>query len=293
MTDKKNVTMRVRLISIAFIVLALAIFKPLGLTAWHWEAYLHVLAFGVTGLVSSMITELVLKHLLHLPQSSEHGLDYIFRRNLWFQLINTPLVSLLICLYRHFVLGNRVTDNLLSWGNYLETLVIIAFCSFAVGCYWRFRFHSQYLSAELEEARLLNEQLQQLQQEHSSAANDSPDLQQPTTITLTGNTSDSLTLQVSDLLYIESVGNYVKVVHLRDGGALTNMLRATSHQMEEALQDYPLVVRCHRAFLVNLALVERIDSRSGTMRLIMMHNHDVLPVSRSNMAHIRQAFKEL
>ena len=34
-------------------------------------------------------------------------------------------------------------------------------------------------------------------------------------------------------------------------------------QMEETLKDYPMIVRCHRAFLVNLGQVERIVSRSN------------------------------
>ena len=35
--------------------------------------------------------------------------------------------------------------------------------------------------------------------------------------TLTGTTNESVTLDISHLLYIEAVGNYVKVCHLRDG----------------------------------------------------------------------------
>ena len=39
----------------------------------------------------------------------------------------------------------------------------------------------------------------------------------PQTLTLTGTTNESVTLDISHLLYIEAVGNYVKVCHLRDG----------------------------------------------------------------------------
>jgi hypothetical protein len=48
--------------------------------------------------------------------------------------------------------------------NFLETLVIIAFCSFAIGLYWRFKFRSKYLAMELEETRLLNEELKEMQE---------------------------------------------------------------------------------------------------------------------------------
>ena len=69
------------------------------------------------------------------------------------------------------------------------------------------------------------------------------------------------------------------------------MLRATSKQIEEELQDYPMIVRSHRAFLVNLGQVERIVSKSGSMQLLIKHCHEYIPVSRSNMAQIRDAIK--
>ena len=69
------------------------------------------------------------------------------------------------------------------------------------------------------------------------------------------------------------------------------MLRATSKQMEETLQPYPMIVRCHRAFLVNLQQVEQIVSHSGSMQLQIKHSNDSIPVSRSNMAQVKMAIK--
>jgi DNA-binding LytR/AlgR family response regulator len=62
-------------------------------------------------------------------------------------------------------------------------------------------------------------------------------------------------------------------------------------QMEETLQDYPMIVRCHRAFLVNLGQVEQIISHSGSTQLLINHCHESLPVSRSNMAQVRAAIQ--
>ena len=108
-------------------------------------------------------------------------------------------------------------------------------------------------------------------------------------ITLEGNTNEHVSLEIADLLYIEAVGNYVKVVNRRDDEVKTNMLRATMKQMEETLQGYPMIVRCHRAFLVNLCQVEQIISHSGSTQLLIKHCHELLPVSRSNMAQVKSA----
>jgi len=282
-------TISIRFISTAFMVLAIAIFKPFGLEVWQWEAYVHLLAIFALGLSSCMLTEIILRYLIRMPRSYDRGVNYIISRNLRFQCINTPLVSLLICLYRHFAMSELVEGNKLSLSNYLETLAIIAFLSFAIGLYWRFKFRSRYLAAELEETRQLNEQLKKTQ--NALVKGDAPQEASDTQVVLSGTTNESVSLDITNLLYIEAVGNYVKVCQLLDGNVKTDMLRATSKQMEENLQAYPLIVRCHRAFLVNLGQVEQIVSNSRTMQLVMKHSHDAIPVSRSNMSQIKEAIR--
>ena len=277
---------RMRVVSTAFTTLALAVFKPFGLDAWHWQGYMHLACIFALGVVVCMLTDAVMKYLVRNPVSmddSRRDVDYFIRRNLYFQIINTLLVTLMICLYRHFVMSGRIPANHLSWSNFFETLLIIAFCSFAIGLYWRFKFRSRYLAEELAETKLLNEQLKAIKPSPVSSA--------PADLTLTGTTNETVTLQVSALLYIEAVGNYVKVYHLRDGAVRADMLRATMKQMEETLQPYPMIVRCHRAFLVNLGQVEQIVSHSGTTQLLINHCHEILPVSRSNMSQIKTAIK--
>ena len=289
MKQGRTETISIRIVSCAFMVLAIAVFKPFGLEVWQWQAYIHLLAIFALGLFSCFLTEVILKYVVRMPRSFDRGVSYIISRNLRFQCINTPLVSLLICLYRHFAMSELVEGNKLSLSNYLETLVIIAFLSFAIGLYWRFKFRSRYLAAELEETRQLNEQLKKLQ----TAGQDSQKIEEGSTkqnsqITLEGTTNEHVSLDLSDLLYIEAVGNYVKVSQLHDGEVKTNMLRATMKQMEDALQAYPMIVRCHRAFMVNLGQVEQISSNSRAMQLVMRHCHDAIPVSRSNVSKLKE-----
>ena len=283
-------TINIRFISTAFIVLAIAIFKPFGLEVWQWQAYIHLLAMFALGMFSCFLTEVILRYIVRMPRSYDRGISYIISRNLRFQCINTPMISLFICLYRHLAMSNLVEGNKLSLGNYLETLVIIAFLSFAIGIYWRFKFRNRYLAEELEETRLLNEQLKKLQasdQEPQTKPDNSTILSSQ--LTLEGTTNEHITLDVADLLYIEAVGNYAKVVSkLANNEVHTTMLRATMKQMEDALKAYPMIVRCHRAFMVNLSQVEQISSNSRAMQLVMRHSHDAIPVSRSNVNKLKE-----
>ena len=287
-------TISIRFFSTAFMILAIAIFKPFGLDVGQWQSYQHLLSLFVLGLSSCFITEVILRYIVHMPRSYERGINYIISRNLRFQFINTPLVALFICLYRHFMMSELVESNRLSLSNFLETLAIIAFLSFAIGLYWRFKFRSKYLAMELEETRLLNEELKKMQEPERSLPIEKEEPSEkpcPQELTLTGTTNESVTLHISHLLFIEAVGNYVKVCHLRDEQVRTDMLRVTMKQMEETFQGYPMVVRCHRAFLVNLRQVEQIISHSGSTQLLIKHCHESLPVSRSNMAQVRAAIQ--
>ena len=310
MKQGRRETLSVRVISSAFTILALAIFKPFGLETWQWQAWIHLLILFVLGVICCMVTEAVLKYIVRKPRSTERGVSYIIHRNLWFQFINTPLVALTICLYRHYVLSDRVESNLLSWSNFLETLAIIAFLSFTIGLYWRFKYRSRFLAAELEETRLLNEQLQKMQQSEEKLQQSEKSEKQDAAlvedqhqehsplnlagnITLTGNTNETVTLDITQLLYVEAVGNYVKVYYLRDGQVRNDMLRATSKQIEDELQHYAMIVRCHRAFLVNLVQVDQIISKAGSMQLLIKHSHESIPVSRSNMAQVKEAIKAM
>jgi hypothetical protein len=286
-------TISTRFISTIFMVLAIAIFKPFGLEVWQWQAYVHLLAIFALGLFSCFLTEVILRFVIRMPRSYDRGVNYIISRNLRFQCINTPLVALFICLYRHYAMSSLVEGNKLSLSNYLETLVIITFLSFVIGLYWRFKFRSRYLSAELEETKLLNEQLKKFQAPQPpeggvTAHSKVPRLGGWGTLTLTGTTNEHVTLDITDLLYIEAVGNYVKVVNKKDGEIHTHMLRATMKQMEDSLQAYPMIVRCHRAFMVNLGQVEQISSNSRAMQLVMRHSHDAIPVSRSNVNKLKE-----
>ena len=195
MNNSHKETISIRFISTAFMILAIAIFKPFGLEVGQWQAYLHLLSLFVLGLSSCFITEVVLRYIVRMPRSYERGINYIISRNLRFQLINTPLVALLICLYRHFVMSSLVDSNRLSLSNYLETLAIIAFLSFAIGLYWRFKFRSKYLAMELEETRLLNEELKKMQEPEQSSPNEMEKLSEnpcPQELTLTGTTNESV-----------------------------------------------------------------------------------------------------
>ena len=81
MNQAKKETLNVRILSVAFYVITLGVFKPFGLSAWQWEAYLHLLLIWVLGIIVCAVTECILKYIIRMPRSLDRGIGYIIRRN--------------------------------------------------------------------------------------------------------------------------------------------------------------------------------------------------------------------
>ena len=86
------------------------------------------------------------------------------------------------------------------------------------------------------------------------------DYVQTPSLVLGGETKESLTVRAEDFLCAESVGNYVKVVYrsATDGRMVAKLIRTSMKRVEAAVASCPYIIRCHRAFLVNLQKVKEI-----------------------------------
>ena len=75
MTQGRIETITTRIISTTFMVMALAVFKPFGLDAWQWQAYVHLVALGVIGFSICMVTDIILKYVVKMPRSFKRVLN--------------------------------------------------------------------------------------------------------------------------------------------------------------------------------------------------------------------------
>ncbi|WP_353483668.1 LytTR family DNA-binding domain-containing protein [Haliscomenobacter sp.] len=92
------------------------------------------------------------------------------------------------------------------------------------------------------------------------------------------NEKDTLTVKLSDLLFIESADNYSEVVFLKEKKVQKALLRGSLSRMEEQL-THP-VVRCHRSYIVNLQQVERIFGNAQGYKLQLNDWPEPIPVAR-------------
>lgn len=109
------------------------------------------------------------------------------------------------------------------------------------------------------------------------------------TLVFSGGTKDTLVMDARSFLYAESEGNYVRLHYLspKDNRPVSRLLRLTMKQAEAAVASAPFIVRCHRAFLVNLHQVTKMDGNSQGYRLRLGECAEEVPVSRAYVRRVK------
>jgi hypothetical protein len=89
-------------------------------------------------------------------------------------------------------------------------------------------------------------------------------------------------LEVSNhsISYIEAAQNYIIVVLSYDKTNKKEIIRLTMKEAHHQIND-PLIVFCHRSYMVNLRKVRRITSQSTSSGLILEDTDMVIPLSNS------------
>lgn len=86
-----------------------------------------------------------------------------------------------------------------------------------------------------------------------------------------------LSVSSSNLFYIESDDNYIRVWYTDNGGEFRQyMLRCRLKTVEESFRDSPLV-RCHRKYIVNMDKVRVLRRESGGYELVL-DNDGIAPI---------------
>lgn len=164
-------------------------------------------------------------------------------------------------------IGNWIYSTFVfGWGLRWDVFCAFALFTLVIGLFPTVLFillnQNRLLAIHLKEATEMNLHLQRsvLPAESVETTQDSPFL------LFQGGIRESLELDSKDLLYVESNGNYIRVNYQKAGKNVQCLLRATMKQAEEVTAVCPLVLKCHRAFLVNVRKVVKVN---GTPRDIV------------------------
>lgn len=145
---------------------------------------------------------------------------------------------------------------------------------------------AQLLQQSLQEAIRTNQELQKIQtlkKEVTKTANQ---------ITLYSDTSESLTFNLPDLLFIEADDNYSTVVWKEEGGIQKKLLRVNLKNIETQLNN-SFTLRCHRSYIVNVNAISAISGNTNGYKLKINHSDFSIPVSRPKGKEIMEKISQL
>ena len=101
---------------------------------------------------------------------------------------------------------------------------------------------------------------------------------------------DDLSVDATELLYIRSANNYIEVFWQGRKGVHSRMVRCTLNSAEEAAKAYPFIFRCHRAFIVNITKIKRLEGNSQGYLLYVGEEEQAIPVSRKYILPFKELF---
>jgi adenylate cyclase len=110
-------------------------------------------------------------------------------------------------------------------------------------------------------------------------------------VMLQADTQEQFELNLRHLCYIAAEDNYSRIFLLEDGKLREKLLRITLKGIEQQIQD-PDIVRCHRSFIINLAMPFKIHGDAGGYSLTSEYFDGSIPISRSRGKQITASLRE-
>ncbi len=103
------------------------------------------------------------------------------------------------------------------------------------------------------------------------------------------NKNEDISLHAQKLIYLKSESNYVKICYFNKDNQVTSVLiRNTISSLENHLEKYEFLKRCHRSYIVNLNQVSHVGTYSRNHCFVIKDQDIKIPTSRSlNMGTLK------
>ena len=237
--------------------------------------------------IGSMISEFCVTYILRLPCDYSKEWSYQVKRKVFFYIFLIVLVSAIIGMYftiiewgfEHWYYYWVDYDGKFTLEYFLNSFTQNIIWLLFVSIYWYFITRSRMKEHKIQELLSLNEVIERVEPLKD---------EQSANVEITGEYKESLTVSPSDILYIESVANYLSIWYFRDGELMQKRIRNTLKNIEEMLADHTFLFHCHRAFLVNTRFITHVDGNSAGCQLHLFSIDRTIPVSKANIDALRQ-----
>lgn len=272
-----------------FVALFLIVFQPFDLSLWNtpyktWK----LLGFGLVSFIMPILFSWLVFKLIPKTEIEDNW-------KVWKEIVLILGVLLSIALGNLFYgkLIHIAEINLIGLMNSMMVTVLLGL--FPITLAILNKYH-RLLRLNLQVAKQANEfiahpNVQETEKKESQKPADSlAPLSQNKLLLIAENEKDKLEINLEDLLFIESQDNYSGVVIVEGLKVKKQLIRSSLKRLEGQIQS-KMVKRCHRAFIVNLSKVSKVEGNAAGYILSFSESDTKVPVSRSYGPEVMSYFK--
>lgn len=255
---------KLTLIVSLFIAFFLTVFQPFGLNLLRSEhKTLILLGYGLVTFLLLLFNLFLIPAIFKQSFKAENW--KVWKQILWLMYI---VLSISVGNYLYSVLVSIV-----YWAGFKGLLLFVLF-TFPIALIpiiaITFITQNIYLKKNLKLSGEINDQISDRQEVEKDKQS----------IELSSG-NQSIQFILSDIVFLESDGNYVNVNYLENGELKSQLIRNTLKNLSEII-DSSHFFKCHRAFLVNLNKIEKVSGNSHGISIKMTETNQQIPVSRNN-----------
>jgi len=247
--DDRKDRMLLVLICLVFSILFVNLFVPFNINRWYSDSgiikFFRLSSYGIIVSAVLFISQFPVRNVLRVKKMKV----YTFLIQISCEIILTSLVYIL--LYGN-IIGNFLNDLIFSL-KYTFLGICLPY-TFSLGIIY-------YKQQETEIVRLTKNTTDGLIPFSSE------------------NGKISFSIMKSEILYVESLDNYVSVYFLTEGKLQRKLLRNSLKNLEKMLCEKGFI-RCHRSFLVNRQNIEVVNREAGRTIIKMKGSDTLINVSR-------------
>ena len=279
------------LLSLGFF-LYFTLMRPYGLEVSISDELWPLQSLGCCTLifVGSIISDLIVSGIFRLPCDYSKEWSYQIKRGILLFLFLILLISAFSGQYftilqwgwKHWYYFWIDYDRGFSLKWYLSNFHQNLIWALFVSIYWIYMTNSRLKEYKIKELLSLNNAIEQAE---------IIETEQCDTVVICSEYKESLTVLPNDILYIESLANYLSIWYFQDNKLQQKRIRSTLKKVEVTLSGYPFILHCHRAFLVNIRFITHIDGNAAGCQLHLFSIDRTIPVSKANIEALRKALK--
>lgn len=259
-TTKQKLVMSLVFGKIVF--LFLYVFKPFGINNLENNLVQYTLGFGLITFIITLFNLFIFPFIFHKFFNPN---KWIIGKMVFFFLGTTLMISIANWYYNLSIArSNTQLDN--TFLHYVLLTLLVSFFPLLFYIYMSERNRSkQYVLVAKKLSNTKNDILKENEK-----------------ITLISTTKkDSFSFVINDLVYISSAGNYASIFYLKNNELKEHLIRISLSKLENQLQDFDFIVRCHKSYIVNTHQVLKIDGNARGYFLSFDKIDFSIPVSRN------------